>query len=130
MSSARIPFDYKKQNGTDNGLYLKLLPTSARWATVLLAVYSLRQHFGPQPKWQSVGRLCLDLAQLVCLSLSLVEPGKIIYIFLFTVYRILLCLSPMTSRILAKELSLTISISVILLQCWSKKCPTFQAHKL
>ena len=84
----------------------ELLPTSARWATVWLAVYSLRQHFGPQPKWQSVGRLCLDLAQLVCLSLSLVEPGKIIYIFLFTVYRILLCLSPMTSRILAKELSL------------------------
>ena len=95
MSSARIPFDYKK-NGTDNGLYLKdyakfsgkeLLPTSARWATVLLAVYSLRQHFGPQPKWQSVGRLCLDLAQLVCLSLSLAEPGKIMNIFLFTVYQ-------------------------------------------
>ena len=54
----------------------ELLPTSARWATVWLAVYSLRQHFGPQPKWQSVGRLCLDLAQLVCLSLSQAEPGK------------------------------------------------------
>ena len=62
----------------------ELLPTSARWATVWLAVYSLRQHFGPHPKWQSVGRLCLDLAQLVCLSLSLAEPGKIMNIFLFT----------------------------------------------
>ena len=65
----------------------ELLPTLARWATVWLAVYSLRQHFGPQPKWQSVGRLCLDLAQLVCLSLSLAEPGKIMNIFLFTVYQ-------------------------------------------
>ena len=85
-----------KKNGTDNGLYLKvyakfsgkeLLPTSARSAAVWLALYSLRQHFGPQPKWQSVGRLCLDLAQLVYLSLSLAEPGKIMNIFLFTVYQ-------------------------------------------
>ena len=37
--------------------------------------------FGPQPKMANSGEfVCLGLAQLVCLSLSLAEPGKIMNI--------------------------------------------------
>ena len=34
----------------------------------------------PQPKWQTVGSLCLGLAQLVCPGLTLAEFGKIMNI--------------------------------------------------